>query len=82
MDFPEFFSGFSRTFLGFFLGLKNSFFTIFFYDENINILRNFRDFFYEKMGREFGNRLYSITGTPHTHGLTTPSTLKYPKMGG
>ena len=28
------------------------------------------------------NRLYSITGTPHTHGLTTPSTLKYPKMGG
>ena len=56
MDFPEFFSRFSRTFLGFFLGFKNSFFTIFFYDENINILRNFRDFFYEKMGREFGNQ--------------------------
>ena len=26
------------------------------------------------------NLLYSITGTPHTHGLTTPSTRKYPKM--
>ena len=45
-DFYDF-SGFSRTFPGFFLGLKNRFFTNLFYDE--------KSIFYEKMGRKSGN---------------------------
>ena len=47
MDFSRLFSGFSRTIPGFFLGLKNQFFTNLFYDE--------KSIFYEKMGRKSGN---------------------------